>query len=93
MAKQRLTFTLADEVVNAIDAAGKEVWTELDGNRSALASKIIIEYSRGRSNGGGKTAKVEKEVKRLAEQMEMLQSDMALIKKKLGIEYYDTDHA
>lgn len=87
--KQRLTMTLADEVVDAIDAAGKEVWTELDGNRSALVSKIVIEFARGRS-GGGKTAKVEKRIERLDERMAALESKLDMFMERFN---NDTDHA
>lgn len=90
--KQRITVALSESVINAIDEAG-EIWTEFKGNRSALVSKIVIEYSRGRSENGGKTARLEKQVNRLAEEMAQMRADMALIKEKLGIYDHDTDHA
>lgn len=97
MSKKRITVTLANSVIDAIDATGKEIWTDLEGNRSALIGKIVGEFTRGRSENGGKTARVERQVKELRQEVAQLSERMAALEQMVRKIYqrgnHDTDHA
>lgn len=83
MPEVKATFSLNEHIMGIVDNAGRNIWPEFAGNRSALMRKIIADWDRMRNEGGGgRMARIER-----------LEERMALVERRLGIgDNHDTDH-
>lgn len=78
----RQSIRLTTYVTGIVRDYAFQMWPELDDNVSGIINKIIADWYRSRTeNGGGRMARIER-----------LEADVALIKRRLGIEdEHDTD--